>query len=562
MNFNVLFETVNARNSFASTVGLATQDSTSITVNANLFTYAMRYPDAEVTHDGSPIKLIVETAELSSCPQHNVVSTEGSYSVIETADPIGVYNACSGNIDCADAEIKLLSQLSGSTISTPNDWARCRLSNRFMPYKDFKTFDINTTNKPVVFIVDSGINSHAELQDVEIVNFGKLSYSSYTDNLGHGTAIASCIAGRNVGITQNVSLYNYKVIDDNTKPTLLELGNVLDEIKQFKQNNPSLNVTINISWTTPRSPYLINKFLDVISAGCVVVCAAGNGADDVSNYTPAGMPEVITVGAIDDNDIIAGFTATSTGDASATSPYGQSLDIFAPGVDVDVAAISGNYKRVSGTSFAAPYVTAAAALIQSISTSPPSNAQVLNLISATSLKGSVLFNRENFSSNQNKIVQIINGDVTENKQYYLGALSGSQDSLLVRSAVYGFSYVSNLSLISPNAAPNLSYTLVWNDSAQQQKYAEYVTFNTETGETTINIPTSLLSEGVEFEKVNITVSKITDYSTQTCDAFFFITGGEEVPASVANELRFNDHVDVSAMSSGLLLGFTNRGGKP
>jgi hypothetical protein len=93
MNFNVLFETVDARNSFAVKVGLATQELTSITVGENLFTYAMRYPDAEVTHDGSPIKLIVETTDLSSCPVHTVVSTEGSYSVIETTDPIGVYNA-------------------------------------------------------------------------------------------------------------------------------------------------------------------------------------------------------------------------------------------------------------------------------------------------------------------------------------------------------------------------------------------------------------------------------------------------------------------------------------
>jgi hypothetical protein len=557
MTFNVLFETVDKRNSFASKVGQTAQETTNITIGANLFTYAMRTADAEVSQDGSPIKLIVETAELTSCPEHTIVSTEGSYSIIETTDPIGVYNACSGNVDCADAEIKLLSQLTGSTIATPNDWARRRLSNRFRPFKDYKTFDINVTNKPAVFVVDSGINAHAELDGVDIVNFGKLSYSSYADTQGHGTAIASCIAGANVGVTQNVTLYNYKVIDNNSKPTMLELGNALDEIKQFKQNNPSLNVTINISWATPHSPYLINKFLSAISAGCVVVCAAGNGADDVSNYTPAGMPEVITVGAIDDDDIVAGFTATSTADASVTSPYGQSLDIFAPGVDVDVAAIGGNYRRASGTSFAAPYVTAATALIQSISTSPPSNAQVLNLISATSVKGSVLFNRENFSSNQNKIVQIINGDVTENKQYYLGTLSGSQDSILVRSAVYGFSYLTNLSLLTSGAETNLSYTLEWNDSAQQQKYAEYVVFDTATGEATISIPTSLLPEGVEFEKVNIKVSKITNYSTQTCDGFFYITGGEEVPTSVQEDLSLNEHVDVSTMSSSMIRMLTN-----
>jgi subtilisin family serine protease len=554
MNFNVQFETADARNSFANKVGLATEATTSIAVNANLFTYAMRYPDAQVSYDGATINLIVETSYLPNCPEHSVISTEGSYSVVETTDPIGFYTACSGNVDCADVSIKLLSPLSGTSITTPNDWARRRTSNRFRPFKEFKTFNITTTNKPVVFVVDSGISSHQELEGVEIVNFGKLSYDSYTDNLGHGTAIASCIAGANVGVTQNVTLYNYKVIDD-TKPTMLELGTVLDEIKEFKLNNPSSNVTINVSWATPYSPYLINKFLDVISAGCVVVCAAGNGADDVSNYTPAGMPEVITVGAIDDDDIVAGFTATSTADASVSSPYGQSLDIFAPGVDVDVASINGNYTRVSGTSFAAPYVTAAAALIQSISVTPPSHAQVLNLISATSSKGSVLFNRENFSANQNKIVQIINGDITESKQYYLGTLSGSTESLLVRSAVYGFNYINNLDVLFPETT-GVAYTLAWEDSDQQQRYAEHVVFDGQTGETTINIPTSLLAEDVDFERVNISLSKVTQYSAQTCSGFFYITSSEEPPVSISEDLSFADYVDVSTMSSGLILART------
>ena len=543
MTFNVLFATADKRNSFADKVGLEPQDSTSITVGANLFTYAMRYPDAEVSYDASSITLIVASEDLPNCPEHTVVSTEGLYSVIETTDPIGFYNACSGNVDCADAEVKLLSQLSGSSVTTPNDWARRRVSNRFRPFGEFDTFNINTTNKPAVFVVDSGINSHAELDGVDIVNFGKLSYSSYADNQGHGTAVASCIAGKNIGVTQNVTLYNYKIFDADTRPTILELGTVLDEIKQFKQNNPTLNVTINASWATPYSPYLKNKFLDVISVGCVVVCAAGNGADDVSNYIPAGMPEVITVGAIDDDDIVAGFTATAIADATATSPYGQTLDIFAPGVDVDVAALDGSYKRASGTSLAAPYVTAAAALIQSISTNPPTNAQVLNLITATSLKGSILFNRENFNSNQNKIVQIINGGVAGNKQYYLGTLSGSNAQIAIESNGLGFSYVSTI------VGDDITYTLQWADDTQKQRYQEFVQIDAETGSILIDIPTVLPVDS--FEKIYLNITKNTNYSTEVSNVFFYITDAEAVSESITQDLDSNEHTDVSVGTANL-----------
>ena len=543
MTFNVLFATADKRNSFADKVGLEPQDSTSITVGANLFTYAMRYPDAEVSYDASSITLIVASEDLPNCPEHTVVSTEGLYLVIETTDPIGFYNACSGNVDCADAEVKLLSQLSGSSVTTPNDWARRRVSNRFRPFGEFDTFNINTTNKPAVFVVDSGINSHAELDGVDIVNFGKLSYSSYADNQGHGTAVASCIAGKNIGVTQNVTLYNYKIFDADTRPTILELGTVLDEIKQFKQNNPTLNVTINASWATPYSPYLKNKFLDVISVGCVVVCAAGNGADDVSNYIPAGMPEVITVGAIDDDDIVAGFTATAIADATATSPYGQTLDIFAPGVDVDVAALDGSYKRASGTSLAAPYVTAAAALIQSISTNPPTNAQVLNLITATSLKGSILFNRENFNSNQNKIVQIINGGVAGNKQYYLGTLSGSNAQIAIESNGLGFSYVSTI------VGDDITYTLQWADDTQKQRYQEFVQIDAETGSILIDIPTVLPVDS--FEKIYLNITKNTNYSTEVSNVFFYITDAEAVSESITQDLDSNEHTDVSVGTANL-----------
>jgi hypothetical protein len=543
MTFNVHFETADKRNSFASIVGHPTQDSTSIAVGANLFTYTMRYPGAEVSYDNSPITLIVATEDLSICPEHTVVSAEGSYSVVETTDPIGFYTACSGNIDCADTQVKLLSQLSGSTITTPNDWARRRVSNRFRPFKEFDTFDINVTNKPVVFVVDSGINAHADLQGVEIVNFGKLSYGSYADNQGHGTAVASCIAGKKVGVTQHVKLYNYKVFDNDTKPTILELGTVLDEIKAFKQNNSSLNVTINASWATPYSPYLRNKFLGAISVGCVVVCSAGNGADDVSNYTPAGMPEVITVGAIDDDDIVAGFTATSIADASATSPYGYSLDIFAPGVDVDVASIDGSFVRVSGTSFAAPYVSAAAVLIQSVSVTPPSNAQVLNLITSTSLKGSILFNRENFTSRQNKIVQIINGDFSGNKKYYLGTLSGSNSKIVIETASLGFSYVSTL------MGDNIVYTLQWLDTAQKQKYEEFVHVDPETGGVLIDIPTVLPTDG--FEKLEMVISKVTNYSTESSTVFFYITDAEQITESITEDLDSSAHDDISVGTADL-----------
>lgn len=542
MSFNVTFQTVEDANVFASKAGLGAQTTSVVEIADNLFTYAMRQTGSSVAFTGSSIRLLVPSANLSSCPEHTVVSTEGDFTLIETSDPVATYEACSGKVDCVDAPIKLLSSLPGTPVIIPNDWARRRLSNRFRPYQEYKTFEINTTNKPVVFVVDSGISQHPELGSVEIVNYAKLPFcSSFEDNIGHGTAVSSCIVGENIGITQNVSLYNYKVFDGSTKPTVLQLGQVIDDIKTFKQNNPEKNVTINASWTASYSPYLNNKFLEALSAGVVVVCAAGNAADDVSNYTPAGLPEVITVGAIDDDDIIAGFNSTATADGSITSPYGQTLDMFAPGVDVDVASIDGNYIRSYGTSYSAAYVSAAVSLIQSISQTPPNYAQVLNLLLTTSLKGSVLFNRENFSSNQNKIVQLINGDGLPNSEVFIGAFCDSYEKIIVDINKFAFNYTSNI------VGQEVSYTISWEDPAQEQKYAEFLEFDSATCGLVINRPTTALSEGVEFEKVYLTFTKTTNYSTEYSSKFFFyITESDQVPAIVINDLDSNEHLDASS----------------
>jgi subtilisin family serine protease len=60
-----------------------------------------------------------------------------------------------------------------------------------------------------------------------------------------------------------------------------------------------------------------------VDAGVFFAVAAGNEASDFSSTSPASEPKAFAVGASDVNDTMASF-----------SNFGQTLGVFAPGVDV------------------------------------------------------------------------------------------------------------------------------------------------------------------------------------------------------------------------------------
>jgi subtilisin family serine protease len=96
------------------------------------------------------------------------------------------------------------------------------------------------------------------------------------------------------------------------------------------------------------------------SLGCVMVASSGNDGSRKPHF-PSDYDEVISVGASTINDERAPF-----------SDYGVGLDLIAPGVEIwttDISEVDGqeeNYTQFGGTSAAAPFVTATAALLRSI----------------------------------------------------------------------------------------------------------------------------------------------------------------------------------------------------
>jgi hypothetical protein len=412
------------------------------------------------------------------------------------------------------------------TLTEGSDWGRIRIGSRYRPLlSSFSKHDVNYMSKPELIIMDSGINfSHDEFAGMETENFYTLPQfnGDFSDDVGHGTAVASVACGKNLGIASNVKLVNCKIGSSTYTAKLIDLGLAIDAIVARASADLTVTRVVNMSWGIPRSSWLDDKIQGLISMGITVVCAAGNDGVSVEDISPAGMNDVITVGSIDKYDIPSGFNNISPSDAGVTTGTGLSLDLFAPGEKVTVAnhSASNAYVAASGTSFSAPAVAGVAAELASLQTSMVPFSTLKQQILDTATKDSILFENDNFSENQNRIAYLVTCDPNvdikdEGKSLYLGyhndtnILTGN-----INSAVK-----PEIEKLYPDS---FTWSFVWDDPAIEAKYAGFFEIDGTTGIFKIRTPNVTLPEDVKLELVPFKAKGVSDQMTVYSPNMFFI----------------------------------------
>lgn len=204
-----------------------------------------------------------------------------------------------------------------------------------------------------VCVVDSGVDpSHKDLKDniIEGINTTEEgSPQDFTDRLGHGSHIAGTIAAVDnaegvIGVAPKAAIYAARVI---RRTGTGRFSDVLEGLAWcMKKKTPLISLSLSVPYDYPP---LKEAMEAVENAGILVVAAAGNSGGPVE--FPAAYPQVIAVGAMDENGRAASFSAR-----------GPEVDFIAPGVDIVSAYMNGLYSESSGTSMATPHVTGLAAL--------------------------------------------------------------------------------------------------------------------------------------------------------------------------------------------------------
>lgn len=196
----------------------------------------------------------------------------------------------------------------------------------------------------------------------------------------HGTHVAGIIGSKKTGQADLLKIMCLKAVPAEGDERDKDIGNA---IRYAVDNGASI---INMSagkYFSPDPEFVVDAIKYAEEKGVLFVVSAGNEGDDITNIvnyprkyiTENGIKKYFT------NMIVVGANSWMKQWKEEKDPENKNLkydlsapfsnyskeviDIFAPGVQINSTIPGGNYKKVDGTSMAAPVVSGVAAVIKS-----------------------------------------------------------------------------------------------------------------------------------------------------------------------------------------------------
>ncbi len=249
--------------------------------------------------------------------------------------------------------VTLLLLPSCSANQTEYNWAMQNNGQKICGQKGVAGIDIGAENsslhwngKPMMIaIVDSGIssNDNPALSDIVFNSSESPVYNA------HALAVAGIISTNSQSsyksVLKDAPIYNISIDKDN-----INVLKLIDDLSMAESQGIHL---VNMSFTMN---YFCQELYDYIkNSEMLFICAAGNGHENHISY-PANFNL---------DNIVSVIGINNWGYCSKFSNYSVNADIAAPGENILCIGKNDSLEYYSGTSFAAPYVTACCAYLMS-----------------------------------------------------------------------------------------------------------------------------------------------------------------------------------------------------
>ncbi|WP_432541932.1 S8 family serine peptidase [Kineococcus sp. SYSU DK002] len=269
--------------------------------------------------------------------------------------------------DISDAQPRTTYALSPDTGAAPLGGRRLLTTDPYLKYAyhlgavdAYGAWDLARGAGVTVAVLDSGVDPRQPDLVGRVRDLGNFTRESPAIVVEHGTEVATVVAGAYgnavgaAGVAPEVTILSGKVCEaagcasDAVVKGITAAVNAGADVVNLSLGGETYNRTTaaTVQWA--------------ISQGVVVVAAAGNSGDRGNPVEyPAAYDGVISVSA-----------TTPTGAAAPWAQHNAYVDLSAPGESIPAGLpLTGGtypYEPVAGTSFSAPQVAAAAALVRSV----------------------------------------------------------------------------------------------------------------------------------------------------------------------------------------------------
>jgi Subtilase family len=208
--------------------------------------------------------------------------------------------------------------------------------------------------KVAIAVIDSRVDAaHPDLKGAVVRSFDAAGGAPDTALDFHGTAVAGIIRAR--GIVEGVApeaeilaVRAFRISRPGAQPETNTYA-LLTAVDWAVRNGAKV---LNMSFTGPRDAALQEALEAADQKGVILIAAAGNAGPKAAPAFPAAYPGVIAVTAVDEADR-----------RYQHANRGSYIAVAAPGVDILAPVERGRHSYLSGTSFAAAYVSGIAALL-------------------------------------------------------------------------------------------------------------------------------------------------------------------------------------------------------
>lgn len=238
-----------------------------------------------------------------------------------------------------------------ATTQIPATWGLDRIDQAGLPLSTTYSYT-NTGAGVTAYVIDTGVRTgHSEFGGRAVDGLDVIDGGAADDCNGHGTHVAGTIGGNTYGVAKGVNIVAVRVLDCNGSGTY---SGVIAGINWVTGNHAAgVPAVANMSLGGGASTALDTAVKNSIADGVSYAVASGNSSQDACRFSPARVPDAMTVSATD-----------ATDRRPKWANYGKCVDLFAPGVSITSAWNTSDSaaNTISGTSMATPHVAGVAAL--------------------------------------------------------------------------------------------------------------------------------------------------------------------------------------------------------